>query len=103
MQAFNSHLISKRKGNFMHQIPEYYEQRISELQAEIDYLHGLLDLAKIPYKKSTKNTDDENDLRQGLMESDQGARIIPVNLMQMIYQEILKSYDQIRFTWGWRM
>ena len=42
----------------MHQIPEYYEKRISELQAEIDYLHGLLDLAKIPYKKSTKNTDD---------------------------------------------
>ena len=64
----------------MMQTSAHYEKKISELQAEINYLHKLLDDAKIPYKEFVANISYEDDLRQAGMESDQGSRIIPINL-----------------------
>lgn len=74
----------------MEKTPEYYENRISELESEISYLHGLLDEAGIAYKHSTlKQTSwNDDDFRQDAMESDQGARII---------QEQLKPQHAIYF------
>lgn len=64
----------------MMQTSDPYEKKISALQAEINYLHKLLDAAKIPYKEFVANISYEDDLRQAGMESDQGSRIIPINL-----------------------
>lgn len=64
----------------MMQTSDHYEKKISELQAEINYLHKLLDDAKIPYKEFVANISYEDDLRQAGMESDQSSRIIPINL-----------------------
>lgn len=74
----------------MEKTPEYYENRISELESEISYLHGLLDEAGIAYKHSKLKQTlwNDDDFRQDAMESDQGARII---------QEQLKPQHAIYF------
>ena len=56
---------------------EQYLSRIRQLESEIEYLHGLLDNAGIPYKREAKELDDLSPDRNLAFEEDQGARIQP--------------------------
>ena len=59
---------------------EQYLSRISQLENEIVYLHGLLDNAGISYKREAKELDDLSPDRNLAFEENQGARILPVTI-----------------------
>ncbi|SHI02770.1 hypothetical protein SAMN02745229_01298 [Butyrivibrio fibrisolvens DSM 3071] len=57
-----------------------YLSRIASLENEIDYLHSLLDVAGIPYKREAKDIEDLSPDKNILFDSDQGARIKPLEI-----------------------
>ena len=57
-----------------------YLSRISQLENEIEYLHGLLDDAGISYKREAKELDDLSPDRNLAFEENQGAHILPVTI-----------------------
>ncbi len=61
---------------------EQYLLRISQLEKEIGYLHGLLDEAGIFYKREAKDVEDLSPDRNLLFDENQGARILPVTITQ---------------------
>lgn len=63
-----------------------YLSRISQLENEIEYLHGLLDDAGISYKREAKELDDLSPDRNLAFEEDQGARILPVTITKQHIQ-----------------
>ena len=63
----------------MDKTADYYEARITELQKEIDYLHGLLREANIEYV-AFSNCIKTTDIRHDTMEVNQGARIVPTDI-----------------------
>ena len=65
---------------------EQYLSRISQLENEIEYLHGLLDNAGISYKREAKELDDLSPDRNLAFEEDQGARILPVTITKQHIQ-----------------
>ena len=65
---------------------EQYLSRISQLENEIEYLHGLLDNAGISYKREEKDLDDLSPDRNLAFEADQGARILPVTITKQHIQ-----------------
>lgn len=65
---------------------EQYLSRISQLENEIEYLHGLLDDARISYKREAKELDDLSPDRNLAFEEDQGARILPVTITKQHIQ-----------------
>ena len=71
----------KQKNNRIIAMNEdQYLSRISQLENEIEYLHGLLDNAGISYKREAKELEDLLPDRNIAFEEDQGARIIPVKI-----------------------
>ena len=52
-----------------------YISRISQLEKEISYLHGLLDEAGISYRKEAKIVEDLSPDKNILFDDNQGARI----------------------------
>ena len=65
---------------------EQYLSRISQLENEIEYLHGLLDNAGISYKRKAKELEDLSPDRNLAFEEDQGARILPVTITKQHVQ-----------------
>lgn len=59
---------------------EQYLIKISQLESEIEYLHGLLDEAGISYKHELKEIDDLSPDQNILYEENQGARIVPTTI-----------------------
>ncbi len=59
---------------------EQYLSRISQLENEIEYLHGLLDNAGISYKREAKSPGNLSPVRNLIFEKNQGARILPVTI-----------------------
>lgn len=57
-----------------------YLSKIAALEIEIDYLHGLLDAAGIPYKREAKDIEDHSPDKNILFDPDQGARIKPLEI-----------------------
>ncbi|WP_248405434.1 TOTE conflict system archaeo-eukaryotic primase domain-containing protein [Butyrivibrio fibrisolvens] len=57
-----------------------YLSKIAALEIEIDYLHGLLDAACIPYKREAKDIEDLSPDKNILFDPDQGARIKPLEI-----------------------
>lgn len=57
-----------------------YLSKIAALEIEIDYLHGLLDAAGIPYKREAKDIEDLSPDKNILFDPDQGARIMPLEI-----------------------
>ena len=57
-----------------------YLSRIASLENEIGYLHSLLDAAGIPYKREAKDIEDLSPDKNILFDSDQGARIKPLEI-----------------------
>lgn len=51
---------------------EQYLLRISQLEKEIEYLHGLLDEAGISYKREAKDIEDLSSDRNLLFDENQG-------------------------------
>ncbi len=70
---------------------EQYLSRISQLENEIVYLHGLLDNAGISYKREAKELDDLSPDRNLTFEENQGARILPVTITK----------QHIQYYYGW--
>lgn len=52
-----------------------YLSRIQQMESEIEYLHGLLDDAGIPYKRKANDVEDLSPEKNFLFEDNQGARI----------------------------
>ena len=69
---------------------ELYLSRIRQLESEIEYLHGLLDDAGIPYKREAKDIDDLSPDKNLAFEENQGARILPVTITK---QHIRNYYN----------
>ncbi|SFA90446.1 hypothetical protein SAMN05216249_104185 [Acetitomaculum ruminis DSM 5522] len=65
---------------------EQYLSRISQLENEIEYLHGLLDNAGISYKREAKELDDLSPDKNLAFEENQGARILPVTITKQHIQ-----------------
>ena len=63
-----------------------YLSRISQLENEIEYLHGLLDDAGISYKREAKELDDLSPDRNLAFEEDQGTRILPATITKQHIQ-----------------
>ena len=59
---------------------EQYLSRISQLEKEIEYLHGLLDNAGISYQQEAKGLGDLSPGKNLAFEKNQGARILPVTI-----------------------
>lgn len=57
-----------------------YISKIEQLEKEIDYLHGLLDAAGIPYRRAARDIDELSPSQNILFEENQGARIIPATI-----------------------
>lgn len=57
---------------------EQYLSRIRQLENEIEYLHGLLNSAGIPYRYAALDVEDPQLERSINYDSDQGGRIIPI-------------------------
>jgi hypothetical protein len=57
-----------------------YISRISQLEKEISYLHGLLDEAGISYRKEAKSVEDLSPDKNILFDDNQGARISPLEI-----------------------
>ena len=72
---------------------EQYISRINQLENEIEYLHGLLNKAGIPYKRDSKDIDDLSPDRNLAFEENQGNRILPVTITK---QHILYFYYLFR-------
>lgn len=65
---------------------ETFLSKISQLENEIEYLHGLLDNAGISYKRKAKELEDLSPDRNLAFEEDQGARILPVTITKQHVQ-----------------
>ena len=65
---------------------DQYLLRISQLENEIEYLHGLLDDAGISYKREAKELEDLSPDRNLAFEENQGARILPVTITKQHIQ-----------------
>ncbi len=65
---------------------EQYLSRISQLEKEIEYLHGLLDTAGISYRREAKDLDDLSPDRNLAFEENQGARILPITITKQHIQ-----------------
>ena len=77
---------------------EQYLSRISQLENEIEYLHGLLDNAGISYKREAKELDDLSPDRNLAFEEDQGARILPVTITKQhiqYYYHLFKGRNDV--------
>ena len=77
---------------------EQYLSRISQLENEIEYLHGLLDDAGISYKREAKDLDDLLPDRNLAFEENQGARILPVNITKQhiqYYYHLFKGRNDV--------
>ncbi|ETP73090.1 hypothetical protein UYO_0973 [Lachnospiraceae bacterium JC7] len=77
---------------------EQYLSRISQLENEIEYLHGLLDDAGISYKREAKELDDLSPDRNLAFEEDQGARILPVTITKQhiqYYYHLFKGRNDV--------
>lgn len=75
-----------------------YLSRISKLENEIEYLHGLLDNAGISYKREEKELDDLSPDRNLAFEEDQGARILPVTITKQhiqYYYHLFKGRNDV--------
>ena len=65
---------------------EQYISRITQLEKEIEYLHGLLDNAGISYKQEAKESEDLSPDRNLAFEENQGSRILPVAITKQHIQ-----------------
>ena len=77
---------------------EQYLSRISQLENEIKYLHGLLDNAGISYKREAKELDDLSPDRNLAFEENQGARILPVTITKQhiqYYYHLFKGRNDV--------
>ena len=77
---------------------ERYLSRISQLENEIEYLHGLLDNAGISYKREAKELDDLSPDRNLAFEENQGARILPVTITKQhiqYYYHLFKGRNDV--------
>lgn len=77
---------------------EQYVSRISQLENEIEYLHGLLDNAGISYKRKAKELEDLSPDRNLAFEEDQGARILPVTITKQhikFYYQLFKGRNDV--------
>ncbi len=60
--------------------------RIQQLEKEIEYLHGILDNAGIPYKREAKDIDDLSPDKNLAYEENQGDRILPITITKQHVQ-----------------
>ena len=77
---------------------EQYLSRISQLENEIEYLHGLLDNAGISYKLRAKELEDLSPDRNLAFEENQGARILPVTITKQhiqYYYHLFKGRNDV--------
>lgn len=77
---------------------EQYAARISQLENEIKYLHGLLDNAGISYKREAKNLNVLSRDRNLTFEENQGARILPVTITKQhiqYYYHLFKGRNDV--------
>ena len=77
---------------------EQYLSRISQLENEIEYLHGLLDNAGISYKRKAKELEYLSPDRNLAFEEDQGARILPVTITKQhiqFYYHLFKGRNDV--------
>ena len=77
---------------------EQYLSRISQLENEIEYLHGLLDNAGISYKRRAKELEDLSPDRNLAFEENQGARILPVTITKQhiqYYYHLFKGRNDV--------
>lgn len=77
---------------------EQYVSRISQLENEIEYLHGLLDNAGISYKRKAKELEDLSPDRNLAFEEDQGARILSVTITKQhiqFYYHLFKGRNDV--------
>ena len=77
---------------------ELYLSRIRQLESEIEYLHGLLDDAGIPYKREAKDIDDLSPDKNPAFEENQGARILPVTITKQhirYYYNLFKGRSDV--------
>ena len=72
--------------------------RISQLENEIKYLHGLLDNAGISYKREAKKLNVLSRDRNLTFEENQGARILPVTITKQhiqYYYHLFKGRNDV--------
>ena len=77
---------------------EQYLSKISQLENEIEYLHGLLDNAGISYKRRAEELEDLSPDRNLAFEENQGARILPVTITKQhiqYYYHLFKGRNDV--------
>lgn len=98
--VFQGHQIQKRpyKVSEDRMNEEQYLSRISRLENEIEYLHGLLDHAGISYKREAKELEDLSPDRNLAFEENQGAHILPVTITKQhiqYYYHLFKGRNDV--------
>ena len=77
---------------------ETFLSKISQLENEIEYLHGLLDNAGISYKRRAEELEDLSPDRNLAFEENQGARILPVTITKQhiqYYYHLFKGRNDV--------
>ena len=77
---------------------ETYLSRISQLENEIEYLHGLLDNAGISYKRRAEELEELSPDKNLAFEENQGARILPVTITKQhiqYYYHLFKGRNDV--------
>ena len=77
---------------------ETFLSKISQLENEIEYLHGLLDNAGISYKRKAKELEELSPDKNLAFEENQGARILPVTITKQhiqYYYHLFKGRNDV--------